>query len=135
MNKVRQEKEEKGTAKKPGSRGHALPRAFISVLNGSFLTRENVLRNMPFILWCAGLMVVYISYGYHTERVVRELQRSTEAVKEMRLDHLSTQAALEEEERQSRVAMRIRELGLRESLDPPAVVNVSEDELESTRRQ
>jgi hypothetical protein len=62
--------------------------------------------------------------------VVRELQKGTEAVKELRMDHLSAQATLEEEERQSRVAARIRALGLRESLDPPAVIRVPEDELE-----
>ena len=61
----------------------AVQRGFASVMNGSFLTRESVLGNMGFILFVALLMICYISYGYFTEKTVRDLQRTDSELKEL----------------------------------------------------
>lgn len=133
MNRMREQKEEKAAKpKKPGA-GPRLPRALVGVLNGSFLTRENVLRNMPFILFCAGLMLAAIAYGYHTERVAARIDKGAAALKEQRAAYISARAALEQQEQQSQVAQRIDALGLSESRVPPVKIDVDEDELEETR--
>jgi hypothetical protein len=113
--------------------GARLHGGFISVLNGSFLTRDRVLGNMPFILFCAGMMIVYIAYGYHTERVVRDLDSSGSALKELRSEYITVRAQLEKREQQSQVAAGIGSLGLRESRVPPVKVEVTERELKKTR--
>jgi hypothetical protein len=113
--------------------GAVLHGGFISVLNGSFLTRDRVLGNMPFILFCAGMMIVYIAYGYHTERVVRDLDSSGSALKELRSEYITVRAQLEKREQQSQVAAGIGSLGLRESRVPPVKVEVTERELKETR--
>ncbi len=113
--------------------GARLQGGFISVLNGSFLTRDRVLGNMPFILFCAGMMIVYIAYGYHTERVVRDLDSSGSALKELRSEYITVRAQLEKREQQSQVAAGIGSLGLRESRVPPVKVEVTERELKKTR--
>lgn len=144
MNKVREQKAapaDEGTkaAKASGKAKAApegkarMPRAFINVLNGSFLTRENVLGNMPFILFCAGLMITYIAYGYHTERIVRNLSTTDADLKELRSEYITVRAQLEKTEQQSQVASGIGELGLRESRVPPVKITVEESELEDTR--
>lgn len=133
MNRLREEKtKEAPKAKKPGGASR-LPRMLISVLNGSFLTREKVLGNMPFILFCAALMIAYIAYGYHTERIVRDLERTGAELKEQRAEYLTVRAELEKQEQQSQVAGRIEGLGLHESRVPPVQLPVDEDDLESTR--
>lgn len=137
MNKVREKKEVKEEAPK-GAKAAApskarLPRAFINILNGSFLTRENVLGNMPFILFCAGLMIVYIAYGYQTERIVRELDRTGAELKELRSEYITVRSQLEKTEQQSQVASGISALGLRESRVPPVKIAVEKKELEKTR--
>ena len=111
-----------------------LPKALIGLLNGSFLTRENVLGNMPFILFCAGLMLLYISYGYSTERIVRELHRTDAELKEMRSEYITVRARLEQQEQQSQVAAGISALGLRESRVPPMKMTVDEDLLEDPQQ-
>lgn len=73
MNSLRKEQEEQKPEPKPKAKAKTgVPKAIVGILNGSFLTREHVLGNMPFILWCAGLMLAYIAYGYYTERTVRD---------------------------------------------------------------
>jgi len=135
VNKLREKKEE--TTEKPGKASAAprakLPVSFINVLNGSFLTKDNVLGNMSFILFCAGMMIVYIAYGYHTERVVRDLDRTGTELKELRSEYITVRAQLEKQEQQSQVAAGIGALGLRESRVPPVKVEVTERELKKTR--
>ena len=111
-----------------------MPRTLIGVLNGSFLAKENVLRNMPFILFIAGLMLCYIAYGYWTERTVRTLDRTTTELKEMRAEYITVRSLLEQKEQQSEVADDIAGMGLKQSLEPPSRIVVDEELIEGTVR-
>lgn len=133
MNRIREEKNEEAPKPKKAGGATKLPRALIGVLNGSFLTREKMIGNMPFILFCAGLMIIYIAYGYHTERIVRDLETTGAALREQRAEYLTVRAELEKKEQQSQVAGRIEGLGLKESRVPPVKLAVDEDELENTQ--
>jgi len=135
VNKLRDKQEEPKAKPEKASKADAvrMPGSFISVLNGSFLTKDNVLGNMSFILFCAGMMIVYIAYGYHTERVVRDLDRTGTELKELRSEYITVRAQLEKQEQQSQVAAGIGALGLRESRVPPIKVEVTERELKKTR--
>jgi len=123
-----------GKAAEPGKGVH-VSRALIGVMNGSFLTREKLLGNMPFILFCAGLMITYIAYGYHTERIVRDLDKTGDELKELNAEYITVRSNLETKEQQSRVAAGISDLGLRESRVPPVKLEVEKDDLENTRTQ
>jgi hypothetical protein len=136
VNKLRSKiEEEPETPVKPAMSVKAarMSRGLLGVLNGSFLTRENVLRNMSFILFCAGLMIAYIAYGYQTERVVRDLNSTGAELKELRSEYITVRSRLEKTEQQSQVAAGIGELGLRESRVPPVKLEVHEKDLKSTR--
>ncbi|HEY0978244.1 MAG TPA: FtsL-like putative cell division protein [Flavobacteriales bacterium] len=141
MNKLKEKKQEPAAEAAPKAKGKNSPgpgvklsRGLISVLNGSFLTRENVLGNMRFILFVAGLMLCYIAYGYWTERTVRELDRTSRELKEMRSEYITVRSHLEQAEQQSRVADGISGLGLKESRVPPRHIEVDKDELEASAR-
>jgi hypothetical protein len=135
VNQLRKKKEKEEAPKAlPKASKVRLPRMLASMLNGSFLTRENVLGNMPYILFCAGLMLVYIAYGYHTERTVRALNRTDAELKELRSEYITVRSRLEKTEQQSQVAAGIGELGLRESRVPPSKITVHHKELESSQR-
>ena len=134
MNKLREKKDEPAeetSTRKSVSKPARLPRALIGVLNGSFLTKEAVLGNMRFILFCAGLMLAYIAYGYWTERTVRDLDRTNAELKEMRSEYLTVRSHLEQAQQQSHVAGDIRSLGLKESKTPPMRITMEEDQLET----
>ena len=117
MNRIRKQKQQGPHGGTSG--GRRLPRLLVGVLNGSFLTREKVLANMPFFLYVAFLMVLYISYGYYTERTVRELHRTDTELKELRSEYITVRSHLDRTERQSQVAEDIRSMGLEESRVPP----------------
>ena len=128
MNTLREKKEQEQRPSPKAKSGPArLPRALISVMNGSFLTKEKVVGNMPFILFCAGLMLCYIGYGYWTERTVRDLDRTNAELKEMRSEYLTVRSHLEQAQQQSHVASDIGTLGLKESKTPPMRINVEKN--------
>lgn len=129
MNKVRQQPA--GQAPKAK---RSVPRSLANVLNGTFLTREKVLANMPFLLFVAGLMLVYIGYGYWTERTERELDRTGTELKEMRSEYITIRSHLEKAERQSQVADDIVGLGLRESRVPPLRITVDKKQTAKGKR-
>lgn len=112
------------------SAGGGVPRALVGVLNGTFLTREHVLGNMPFILFVAGLMLCYIGYGYYTERTVRELERTRTELNEMRAEYLTVRAHLDEAEQQSEVGEELGEMGLKDSRVPPYRIEVPQEKIE-----
>lgn len=131
MNKLKKDiKPRKDNANK-GKR--SLSRGLVKLLNGSFLTRENVLANMDLWLFVAGLGIAYIMYGYWTERTVRDLDRTSTELKEMRSEYITIRSHLEKAERQSQVADDIGDLGLRESREPPLRITVDKKELEQLR--
>ena len=134
MNKRKQDIPEKKAkaAKKPRGR-RTFARGLVNVLNGTFLTREKVLSNMPFLLFIAGMMLSYIAYGYWTERTVRDLDRTSSELKEMRSEYITVRSHLERSERQSQVADDIGDMGLRESREPPLRITVDKKELEAQR--
>jgi hypothetical protein len=104
---------------KTSKRSNGFQRGVVSILNGTFLTRESVLGNMSFILFASFLMICYISYGYFTERTVRDLQRVDQELKELRSEYITIRSELEKTEQQSKVAQNISALGLKETLEPP----------------
>ncbi len=99
-------------------------------LGGSLLTREKVVRQLPFILFLTLLALFYIANRYHAENVVRENSRLQDEVRELRARAISTSAELMHLSKQSEVVRLIKEkdMGLRESLTPPRKIVVEKEE-------
>ena len=114
--KNKKKKEEKEPKEK---KSLAFQRGFASIMNGSFLTRESVLGNMPFILFISFLMICYITYGHFTEHTVQDLDRADRELKELRSEYITIKSRLEQKEQQSNVAQGIKDLELKETTEPP----------------
>ena len=48
-------------------------RSFVDIINGNFLTKDDVLRHLPFLMFLCLLALVYIANGYMAEDTVRKL--------------------------------------------------------------
>ena len=100
----------------------AMPRpvgALLSFLNGSFLTREWVLGQLPFVLFLALIAMGYIANGYYAERMVKEINTTTNELKELRSEYITTKSDLMHISKQSEVAKYSQKIGLVESTTPP----------------
>ena len=96
------------------------------ILDGSVLTREKVVRQLPFVLFITFLLILYIGNRYQTERAIRSTLILQTSLKELRAESISLASELENLSRQSQVARLVEQksLGLVESQDPPIKITV-----------
>ena len=95
-----------------------------NLIDGSVLTRNWVVKKVPFIMFLTFLAIIYIANRYHAERVVRETVKMQREVKELRFESITTAADLMYISKQSEVARMVKEkkLGLEELVEPPSKI-------------
>ncbi len=96
------------------------------LFDGSLLTRETVVRQLPFVLFITFLIILYIGNRYHSEKVIKETMQLQTELRELRARAISTASELEFISRQSEVTKMIEErsMGLQEAVDPPVKITV-----------
>jgi hypothetical protein len=99
------------------------------LLAGSMLTKDKVVKQLPYILFLAALAFFYIGNRYHAEKVIRKNSMLQDEVKELRAKSISTSAELMHLSKQSEVIKLINEkgLGLKESRIPPRKIVVTKE--------
>lgn len=96
------------------------------IFDGSLLTRETVVRQLPFVLFITFLIILYIGNRYHAEKVIRETMQLQNELRELRARAISTASELEFISTQTEVAKMVqhRSMGLEEAVDPPVKITV-----------
>lgn len=83
---------------------------------------------LPKILFVTFLSLVYISNTHYAEKTTRKIDRAQTEVEDLRADYTTLKADVMYASKQSEVARRVKDLGLKESLNPPFKVVVKEGE-------
>jgi hypothetical protein len=81
---------------------------------------------LPKILFVLVLSLLYIGNTHHAEKTVREINRAQSEVEDLRADYTTLKAEVMFASKQSEVARRVKELGLKESINPPFKI-IAED--------
>ena len=116
----------------PEPRRKSSPSAFkkgiTRMTNGLFgiFDRNQVVHLMPFILFVSLLIVGYIANSYYAERMVREIDRTKNELKEKRAEYISTMSRLMYQSNQSEVAKVLEPYGIKESTEPPSKIFITE---------
>ncbi len=94
---------------------------FRSILNGEILTREAMLKLMPFGLFLCLLAVLYIANSYNYEKNIRKTTQLRDELIELKDEFITTQSDLTHASQQSEIAFRLDSLGtgIKESVVPP----------------
>lgn len=90
-----------------------------SILDGSFLTRENLLSQLPFIIFITFLAIIYIANSYNAEKTIIEINRTKKQLEELRYEYVTTKSNLMFQSKQSEVAYRLATSQVKESTVPP----------------
>lgn len=83
---------------------------------------------LPKILFVMLLSLIYISNTHYADKTTRAIDRAQNEVEDLRADYTTLKADVMFASKQSEVARRVKELGLKESLRPPFKIVVDEDE-------
>ena len=97
------------------------------VLDGSVLTNEWFVKQLPYIIFLVVLAFVYIGNRYHAEKIVRQNIQLQKEINDLRAESITRAAELMLLSKQSEVAKQVKERGLdlEESLVPPKKIVVN----------
>jgi hypothetical protein len=96
--------------------------------NGVFgiFDRNQIVRQMPFILFVSLIIIGYISNSYYAERMIREIDKTKSELKEKRAEYISTMSRLMYLCNQSEVAKVLVPYQIKESTEPPSKIFIAE---------
>ncbi|MFM2134602.1 MAG: hypothetical protein RL021_2 [Bacteroidota bacterium] len=121
-----QETTEASSAKRRKKSG--LPRNFIRFINVfDWFDRDQVARNMPFILFLSLLVMGYIANSYYAERLIRDIDKTKTELKEKSAEFITIRSKLMYSSKQSEVAKSVEPYQLKESMEPPKKLVITSD--------
>lgn len=97
------------------------------LVSGELFSKGGVTKNLPFLLFVALLMVVYIGYGYYVNNTVREIAKEERVEGDLYSELQSLMELYDQESLRSRVANEVERSNLFEVKDPPRVVEVEKN--------
>jgi hypothetical protein len=106
-----------------------------SVLDGTILTRDRVVKSLPFLFYMAFIAILYIANSYYAEKKIMEIEKMKKDLKEMRSEYVSTKSKLMFYSRQSEVIKRIGSFGIKESMKPPHKIYTEKDTTKNSKDQ
>jgi hypothetical protein len=126
-----EQEEPQATATKPSKpvKKGVLAKGLSKIFGGSFLSDERTIQHVPFILFLAFIAILYIANGYYADDKIREVNRVSNEIKELRTEYISSKSDLMFMSKQSQVALAVDTLGLKEPVVAPMKI-----EMDSVRK-
>jgi len=109
--------------KKQGKKG-VLAKGLSSVFGGSFLSNDKAFEMAPFILFLGVIAIFYIANGYYADDKIREVNRTSNEIKQLRTEYISSKSDLMFVSKQSEIAKRVEKLGLKEPVVAPMKIEI-----------
>ncbi len=89
------------------------------------ISREMLLKQLPFALFICFLLVLLIWNGHTTEKLIRSIDKVNKENKELRSEYTSIMSEMMNQSRQSSIAKRLEHLGIKESKNPPQKITIN----------
>lgn len=122
--KRRKQKKEKRTNSESGIQ------SVWNVLGGSFLVKENFVKQFPFMVTVTVLLMALITNTYIAESRTREITKANKQLSDLRAKYVELKANIMEASLQSELIKKLDGTGIKESLDPLIRIEYSENETE-----
>jgi len=112
-NKFSEEVVEKKAPRK--RKPNKLFKGVLALVNGEALTRDGMIKNLPFIMYLALVVVGYIAYGYWSDETLRGTRKLEVEIEELNSELITVGRELNLASRQSQIADSVLVMGLKES--------------------
>ncbi len=102
------------------------------IVDGSVLTNDFFVSQLPFIFFLTFFGIIYIGNSYHAEKLVRRTKTLEQELKKLQPEAIATSSELMQQSNQSEVARLLieKDLELIESREPPIKIVVSKSQFE-----
>lgn len=116
---VKQEEPQvKAKPSKPVKKG-VLAKGLSKIFGGAFLSDDRAVQHVPFVIFLGLIAILYIANGYYADDKIREVNKVTNQIKELRTEFISSKSDLMFVSKQSEVAKAVEPLGLKEPVVAP----------------
>ena len=125
MNRIITEEEAKGTVT-PNPETKRFTEQVRKLADFDFMINPNELRKQtPFILYLVFWVVLFIYSSHRAEKLIRQTDKLNNEVKELRSEYVSVSSELMRASKQSSVAAKLKDLGIKELTTPPQKITYS----------
>ena len=80
------------------------------------------MNNITFVLFLVSLLISFVAWDYNAEKALKKIAQADREVKELKLRAIAIKSKLTNTSLQSQVAKDVFIMGLKESMDPPRVI-------------
>ena len=80
------------------------------------------MKNIGFLLFLAGLAVIYIYNGHYADNISRDISRTNQELKELQYEYKTLKSEVMFRSKQSELAKAVEPFGLRQLTHPPYVI-------------
>ena len=117
---MEEEKKEKSQSKRKKKNA-------MTVLGGGFLVREKFTKQFPFMVYITILLMAIITNTYIAEERNRELTQTTKTLNDLQVEYIQVKSAIMEASKQSVLAKKLANVGLKEATEPLKRININEE--------
>ena len=100
---------------------------FNEYLGGDILSKFSVGKQLPFVLYVAFLLMLYISNTYWAEDMRLEIKNNSKLLENRRVESVSLQAEITRLSRQSELVKALKDKGIKESVVPVKRIVIKKD--------
>lgn len=100
---------------------------FMRILGGSFLTREDLSKIFPFLVYLTVLLMLIITNAYIAESTSRSIKKNTLLLRDLRVEYIYAKSAYTKESTQTVLINKLANDGLKESLETRVVKQKKEE--------
>ena len=121
-NKVEEPEEIAGDTEEVSSAAKATARASAKQRWKPRFSYSWIMKNIRFFLFLAALAVIYIYNGHYADKVVRDINRTNQEIKELQYEYKTLKSEVMFRSKQSELAKAVDPFGLKELTKPPIVL-------------
>lgn len=100
------------------------PNTLIQILNGDFLTKEFVTKNLSFIFYFIFLLILLVAKGYYDKQLTKEVDVTQKDLDDLMGDYVAKKAQLEESTKRITLLNQLQDTGLKETINPTKVIRI-----------
>lgn len=117
-------KKEKKKASKVVKPMSGISKTLAQIINGEFLTKEFVLKNLGFIFFILVLLLLAVGKGYYGKQLTKDVEATQRELDELMADYVEAKAKLEEETAREKLVNELNKDGLKETVNPTKVIRI-----------
>jgi hypothetical protein len=92
-----------------------------------FFNYNNIIKNIPFILFLSAIAIAYIYNGHYADKLIRKISTSEKNVKELEYEYKTIKSEVIFRSKATEMAKAVAPIGLKEITEPPIVLTDSSD--------